>query len=388
MSRTIIINIGCLISGSLTRPLLGADALLIEDGLIAQVGSHRELANTKCARVLDAHGTTVSPGLIDSHVHPTTGEYNARLQINNWITASLHGGVTSMVSAGEVHFPGRPLDAAGAKALAIVASKSYRNLRPGGVKVQAGSVLLAPGLTEEDFAEMAREGVRGVGEVGQGLVQSPEEAGRMVRWAQKHGMVATIHSGGPSVPGSGHMDAEAIMAIRPDVAGHINGGTTSLPLAEVERLVRETDLAMELVWIGNPRVAVETVRLLKEAGQLDRLIVATDSPGGAGFSPTGLLQALRFLSSMADIAPEQAIALATGNPARIYKLDCGLIDAGKPADLVMMDAPLGSAAHTALDAMKLGDVPGVGMVVIDGEIVVPTSIYAPSPVRQWSWVRQ
>jgi enamidase len=45
------------------------------------------------------------------------------------------GGVTSVISAGKVHLPGRPKDVAGTKALAILAAKSFSNARPSGVKV-------------------------------------------------------------------------------------------------------------------------------------------------------------------------------------------------------------------------------------------------------------
>ncbi len=65
-----------------------------------------------------------------------------------------------MISAGEVHLPGRPKDIVGLKALAIVAANAYANLRPAGVKMHAGAPILELGLVEEDFAEMARAGVK------------------------------------------------------------------------------------------------------------------------------------------------------------------------------------------------------------------------------------
>ena len=72
----------------------------------------------------------------------------------------MHGGVTALISAGELHLPGLPLppDARTALSVAIVTKKCYDNLRPSGVKVYAGTLLLVPGSTEKDFDEIAVAG--------------------------------------------------------------------------------------------------------------------------------------------------------------------------------------------------------------------------------------
>ena len=64
------------------------------------------------------------PGLIDSHVHPVAGDWTPRQNQLGWIDSCLHGGVTTMISAGEVHMPGRPKDVVGLKALAITAQRT------------------------------------------------------------------------------------------------------------------------------------------------------------------------------------------------------------------------------------------------------------------------
>src|SRR5260370_12593849 len=106
-----------------------------------------------------------------------------------------------MISAGEVHLPGRPKDIVGLKALAIVAAKSYANQRPAGVKMHAGAPILELGMVEEDFAEMARAGVKLVGEIGLGSVRTGKDPAPMVTWAKKHGMIVTIHTVRPPVAG-------------------------------------------------------------------------------------------------------------------------------------------------------------------------------------------
>src|SRR2546430_10892250 len=229
---TLVRNIGTLVSGDIARPLLDADSLVIRDGRIAAVGrALDEDADT----VIDARGTTVMPGLIDSHVHPVFGDFTPRQRTVDFIDSGMHGGVTTAISAGEVHLPGRPKDIVGLKALAIVAAKAYANFRPGGVKVHAGAPILELGMSEADFAAMAAAGVRLVGEIGLGSVKTGKDAAPMVRWAKAHGMTVTIHTGGPAIAGSNPINADVVLEAAPDVIGHINGGATAMRAAGIER---------------------------------------------------------------------------------------------------------------------------------------------------------
>src|SRR3546814_20164277 len=79
------------------------------------------------------------------------------------------------------------------------------------------------GMVEEDFKQLAESGVKLLGEVGLGGVKQGEEAKRMVAWARKYGIQSTIHTGGPSIPGSGLIDADVVLEADADVIGHING---------------------------------------------------------------------------------------------------------------------------------------------------------------------
>jgi enamidase len=216
MSTTLLKNIGTIVSGDIENPLLEGDAILIRDGKIAGVGLLGDFDVSACEKVVDCDGATVTPGLIDSHCHPILGDYTSRQNQMGFLDSELHGGVTTIISAGEVHLKGRPKDPAGVKALAILASKSFANFRPGGVKVIGGAVILEKGLTESDFEEMAREGVRTVGEVGLGSIKDPEDARPMVSWARKQGMVSMMHTGGTSIPGSSTVTAEMVKATAPD----------------------------------------------------------------------------------------------------------------------------------------------------------------------------
>src|SRR5262249_32798730 len=217
--KVLLRNAGSLVSGDLRRPVLDADSLVIRDGRIAGVGRGLdEDADT----VVDCHGTTVMPGLIDSHVHPVFGDFTPRQRTVDFIDSAMNGGVTSAISAGEGHLARRPKDIVGLKALAIVAAKAYANFRPGGVKVEAGAPILELGLSEADFKEMAAAGVKLVGEIGLGSVKTGKDAAPMVRWAKAHGMTVTIHTGGPSIAGSHTIDAHVVLEAPPHVVGPIN----------------------------------------------------------------------------------------------------------------------------------------------------------------------
>lgn len=364
--KLVIRNIGLLLSGDLNAPILDADTIVADGGRITAVGKAADVDVDGADTIIDARGTTVAPGLIDSHVHPVFGDWTPRQQQLNWIDSFLHGGVTTMVSAGEVHLPGRPRDVVGLKALAITAQRAFAAFRPGGVKVLAGAPVIEKGMVERDFEELAQAGIRLLGEIGLGSVKSGAEARTMVGWARKHGIQSTIHTGGPSIPGSGLIDQEVVLEADADVIGHVNGGHTALPAAQIRALCERSRRALEIVHNGNERAALYTLRTAVELRQLDRIILGTDSPAGSGVQPLGILRLIALLSSVGETPAEVAFCFATGNTARQRGLDGGLVEVGRSADFVIMDRAQHSAGRTLLESVQLGDIPGIGMVVIDG----------------------
>jgi len=382
MSKVLLKNIGTLLSGDINNPVLDGDAIIVEGSTIALIGKEGELKTEDIGTVIDINGATVAPGLIDSHCHVCVGDYTPRQFASNFIEGELHGGVTTVISAGEVHYPGRPKDAAGTKALAILTAKAYASLRPGGVKVIGGGLILEKGLTESDFEEMAKEGVTHVGEIGLGSIKQPEDAAPMVKLAKKYGMTVMMHTGGTSIPGSSTVTAEMVKNTGPDIVSHLNGGPTSIPLPEVKILIKETDFFLEIVQCGNPLIAVEAIKMIKENGALNRVIVGNDMPSGTGVISLGILRTLNLISSLGGISGAEAVAIATGNTARCYKLKRGLIKEGYEADLIMMDTPMGSVAKDSVGAIECGDIPGIGLVMIDGVIKAQVSRNTPPPVRK------
>src|SRR2546421_475780 len=214
----------------------------------------------------------------------------------------MHGGFTSLISAGDLHMPGLPTppDARTAMALAHLAKRCWDNLRPSGVKVYAGTLLLVPGLSEDDFAALHAVGSRLVKFIfyDYGLLPNGE-AERYVTWSRARGIKVKIHS------------------------------------------------------------------------------------GGVGVIPRGMLREIAYLSSVADAPPEIAIAMATGNVARAHGLPQGVLEIGRPADIVLLDRIKGSVASDALDSLAKGDLPGISVVLIDGELrVAGRSQQTPPPERQ------
>lgn len=370
-----------IISGDLEAPRIAGDAILVRAGRIAAIGDLSTVLPDEDVPAVDVAGATIVPGLVDPHTHPVLGDYTPRQSTAGWIESYVNGGVTTLISAGEPHWPGRPRSAVGVKAIAIAASLSARNIRPGGAKVHAGALLLEPGLTSADFDEMAAAGVWLLGEIGLGSAIAPEDVMPLVTFARDRGWIVPMHIGGASVPGSAVVGAELALEIQPDIASHTNGGPTARPLAEIEQILDGTSAAIEVVQAGNIRALRDIVELLRKRDAIDRLQIGTDTPSGTGVVPLGILRTIAYCSALGGLDPDLAVCAATGSTARRYRLDVGQIAVGAPADLVVLDAPLGGVSTNALDALTCGDVPGVALVAIDGEVKVNRSRVSPPPRR-------
>jgi len=377
-----ITSIGLSHVGDAAGTPLDGDAIVCEDGVITWIGSSADVAPGDHEIVLDAQGAGVVPGLIDSHVHSTFGDYTPRQKTVGFLESYVHGGVTRAISASEVHVPGRPSDPEGVKALAVAAQRAFAHFRPGGMTVHGGSVILEPGLTYDDFAYLREQGVW-LAKGGFGAVSSPLDYVDLVADARRAGIVTTVHTGGGSIPGTlERMDAEAMLRIDPDVSFHCNGGPTAMPTAaDNERLVREGRMALQLVMAGNLRSSLDICRLAREHGQEHRILIASDTPTGTGVVPLALWHLSAELVSLGGLTWRQAVASMTGQVADVYGLDAGRLEVGRPADLVILDAPLGSAGTTWAEALEAGDVPGVCAVVTDGTVRLTKSRNTPAARR-------
>jgi enamidase len=385
--KTAIVNLATIVTGDWRRPFAKGDSILMNKGRITKVGSLTARDVETCEVVLDAAGMTAMPGMIDSQVHIAFADYSPRQRTIGFLESYLHGGTTTSITASEVHVPGRPTDPAGVKALAVTAKKCFDNYRPGGMRVHGGAIILEPGLTQADFDEVAALGVW-IAKAGFGAVKTPFEYSPMVRMAQKAGMIVNVHTGGASIPGSSAITGDHLLDMRPDVSFHINGGPVAMPDADFPRIVHESDIALQICQAGNIRTALMCLELAVEAEQYDRFLIATDTPTGTGMMPLGMIKSVVEMACLSPHSPEMMIAAATGNVAKVYRLDNGFIKRGKDADVLVVDAPLGGSQGTALEAIKHGDYPAIAACFTDG---VPRYIghsrNTPPPTRKVEMIK-
>jgi enamidase len=278
----------------------------------------------------------------------------------------VNGGVTQLVSAGEVHLPGRPKDAEGVKALAIVAQRCFQNFRPAGAKVIAGAPVPELGFARDVYEQLKASGIRHIGEIGLGTVAKGADARKVVDWCREIGLETIMHTGGPSIAGSHFVSRDDVLEAQPDVVSHINGGPTSISHACVRALCEQARGSLEVVHNGNEKSAIVALEACRANGRLKDFLIGTDAPAGSGVQPNGMIRMVTLMASLGGLPAEQAICLASGNIAKKRHLDGGLIAIGQPADFVFMDKPQHSSGKDLLDAISLGDIPGIGMVVIDG----------------------
>ena len=183
---------------TLTAPLASGDTVLLDGGTIAKVGTASAAELESCDVVIDAGGATAIPGLIDSHVHITFGDYTPRQKTVGFLESYLHGGITTSVSASEVHVPGRPTDPEGVKALAIAAAALLcAPIGRAACGWWQGSIILEPGVTAADLKEVAAKGVR-LAKAGFGAFASPFDYVPLIGWARDAGLITTV------APPAGH----------------------------------------------------------------------------------------------------------------------------------------------------------------------------------------
>ena len=251
------------------------------------------------------------------------------------------------------------------KALALAARACFLDYRPGGMRVHAGSIILEPGLTEADLTDLVAPGLW-LAKAGFGAFATPFD-------------YAPLMSRPPDGDGDDHAHRRLldfrivgdmgryVLASNPSVSFHVNGGPVAMPEAGFARLVNESDIALQLCTAGNLRTALLTAKLLDEAGQPERLLIATDTPTGSGSCRSACSTPSVTSRALAVCRRSRPSRRRPGNNARVYRLK--LRDSrspGKDADVVLIDACAGGSQPDALSALRNGDVPAVAAVFTDG----------------------
>ena len=116
----------------------------------------------------------------------------------------------------------------------------------------------------------------------------------------------------------------------PDVSYHVNGGPIAMPDEDFERVIKQSDIALQICQAGNIRTALLCLNLAVENKAFDRFLIATDTPTGTGMMPLGMIKSVTEMATLSDYPAEWMIAAASGNAARIYKLDTGFVRAENP----------------------------------------------------------
>jgi enamidase len=384
MKTMLIKNIGEFFTGDLARPIAPVTALRIENGRIAALDPPPDQT---ADIVLDAAGGAVLPGLVDGHVHPAFGEWTPAQDAIGWIGNYLHGGTTTMVSAGELHIPGIDYDNLTPElmtSLAVVTAATTGRVRWSGVKVQAGTALVVPKMTEAHFDRLAAAGVKWVKFLFYPFGGDTTEARNYVAWSRARGMRVKVHTGGVSRSGASAICGYDVLSwLQPDIAAHVSGGQIPMSDDDIDSVVDRTSFALEVCSSGNYRSTSRLVARLVEKGQLARLTLGTDTPGGTGVIPRGMLRNILYFASMCGLSPGQAVSVGTGNTARAHGLDVGILDVGRAADIVVCGPIKGSAGTTLSDAIAHGDLPGISHVLVDGEaLVADRSRQTPPPAKR------
>jgi enamidase len=383
LSSLLIKNIGEFFTGDIERPQAAVTSLLIEGATIAALDPPPD---TRADAVLDAGGSAVLPGLVDGHVHPVFGEWTPTQDTIGWIGNYLHGGTTTFISACELHVPGLDYENLSpdlVTSLAVVTAATTGRVRWSGARVHAGTVILVPGMTEAHFDRLAEAKSILAKFIFFPLAARKDEALRYTQWCRARGIRTKVHTGGVSRSGLSQMCGYDVLAwLKPDVAAHVSGGPIPMSDGDLDRVIDDTSFALEICSSGNDRSTHRAVNRLRDKSQLRRLTLGTDTPGGTGVIPRGMLRNICAIASVCGVPPAQAIAVATGNTARAHGLDVGILAPGRPADLVVCGPVEGSAGTSIADAIAHGDLPGIAYVIADGAIVVSgRSRQTPPPKR-------
>ncbi len=377
-----ITSCGEIVSGDLEHPLQEGDTILVSNGRIAAIGWRSDLDISNVATIIDARGQGAIPGLIDSHIHQVFGDWTPRMNAFGWLAAYAQGGVTTALSQGCFHLDGYPSDPKGMISLGIALARSFANFRPGGMKVHGAAISIVEGLQERDFELLATEGVSLIAEVGVRSITDPHLVNLKLQEAHRHGFKSRVHFGPETVRGSHAVTAGMAAIMKAHITSHVNGGPTAAPRAELDFMLEQTESILELCYTGNQKALLYVAQRAAELGVLGRLILGSDTPTGAGIMPRAILSSIILLSALADVPPAKAIAIATGNNAKAHGLNTGKLEVGREADILLIDAPIGSAATDGLQAIELGDIPSITLLMIDGEIISLQTLNTPPAKRE------
>ncbi len=372
-------------NGRVVDPVTGTDAVLdvrIEGNKITEVGEHLEVAG---ADVIDAAGKVVAPGLVDVHVHFRDPGFTYKEDIETGAAAAAKGGFTTVVCMANTN---PTVD--NPETLAYVQQKGEKT----GIHVlQAASV--SKGLKGQEMTDMdalAQAGAAGFTDDGIPimdetlLVQAMEKAKELdlpisLHEEDPHFIKAPgVHEGEISKQigyGGASRTAEDVMVARDCMLAlhtgasvciqHISSGNSVELVCLAKKLgadihaeatphhftlTDEAVLKYGTMARMNPPLRTEADRQRIIAGLQDGTIdlIVTDhaphsaeekarpmdkAPSGITGLETSLALGIHSLVQPGYLTLMQLLTLMSVNPAKLYRMEPGSIQAGAPADLVI-----------------------------------------------------
>jgi imidazolonepropionase len=365
--------------------LLPGGAVAVDDRRIAWVGRDRDLeasVDLEGARVIDAGGGLVTPGLVDSHTHlvfagERAGEFALRVSGKSYLDVALSGGGIAVTTrATRAASDASLFDAAVARARRLLAQgvttievksgyglstdSELRLLRIVQQLAQAlwTDVTLVPTLLAHSVTpERLEDREAFVAEVCEVLVPAVakerlatscdvfveegaftvDEARRILEAAKKRGLATRVHADQLTNSGGARLAAEAGSASADHLEMIDDAGIAALAGAGVVAGL----LPLSTLFLGSERYA--PARRLLAAG-VPLALASNLNPGSAMSENVGLVLSLACLKL--GLSPAEALVAFTAGGARsLRRNDLGRVAPGCEADLVLWGC--GSVEHLA-----------------------------------------
>ena len=375
--------------GRVIDPKSGMDEpldIIIRDGIIAGMGKFQK--SDDYDTVIDARGKVVAPGLIDAHVHFRDPGFTYKEDLESGARAAAAGGYTTVVCMANTNpvvdckevlwdlrkraasLPIRVLNAAAV----TVGLKSQRLTDMEALK-QAGAV----GFTDDGIpiknVQLVLEAMRKSKQLGVPLSFHEEDPDLVGSPGINAGKIAQAMGveGASSLAEETLIARDCLLALKTGAIiniQHISSGHSVEVVRLAKRLgakvwaevtphhftlTEEAVLKHGTLAKMNPPLRTEKDRQMLIEGLKDGTIdmIATDhaphsreekerpltqAPSGILGLETALALGITNLVKAGHLTLLELMEKMSLNPARLYKLDCGRMEPGAPADLVLFDA--------------------------------------------------
>ena len=402
--QPVVIQHAYLIDGT-GRPPVPDATVVVRDGKIASVGPSAGFQIPPGAKVIDAKGNSLLPGLADMHVHLFVGWDGASADLLNYqryLQTLLYSGVTTVLDTGNVqpyilqlrqevaagrlagpriYCTGMLIDGADPIFAAISFAVTSRAQLPRVVRMQAedkvDAIKVYVGLSDATVRhlvaqarqahlkvlvdqwwrngslDLMHDGITGFAHVG--AAEMPEEAIRLAR-AKNLPFITTL---AVYESFSGHRLSQSGFWTQPLVADTIPKWAITEIRAENQRTLTAAEKSAVEKGERYLRAATDNARRLHRAGLL--LVAGTDAPYPGDYLGEGIHRELELLVE-AGLSPLEAITAATRNAALLMDADqqWGTVEPGKLANLLLV------RGHPD---QHIGDTRNIELVMKEGTVV-------------------